>query len=132
MQMDRPFIEDVVNRAAALVAARGKDAFSELRDKKGPFLFMDTYVFVMSADGTELVNPAQPSLEGTNLMNLRDLEGKAVAMEEIAAASKDGIAWVDCYWFKPGTNLPAREQAYVRKVDARGETYFVGSAVYLD
>lgn len=132
MQMDRVLIEDVVNRAATLVAARGKNAFDELRDKKGPFVFMDTYVFVMSADGTELVNPAQPSFEGKNLMDLKDLEGKAVAREEIAAATRDGSAWLDCYWFKPGTNVPARERAFVRKVEADGQPYIVGSAVYLD
>jgi signal transduction histidine kinase len=39
---------------------------------------MDTYVFVESTDGVELVNAAQPSLEGRNLMDLRDLKGKAL------------------------------------------------------
>ena len=95
MQMDKAFIEDVVNHAAALVADRGKEAFGQLRDKTGPFVFMDTYVFVDTPDGTELVNPAQPSLEGKNLIDLRDLKGKAVVQEEIAAAMKDGSAWVD-------------------------------------
>ena len=64
MDMDKAFIEDVVNRAAALVEESGTDAFARLRDKTGPFVFMDTYVFVDSEDGVELVNPAQPSLEG--------------------------------------------------------------------
>jgi hypothetical protein len=32
MQMDKAFIEDVVNHAAALVADRGKEAFGQLRD----------------------------------------------------------------------------------------------------
>jgi signal transduction histidine kinase len=132
MQMDKAFIEDVVTRAADLVAARGKDAFGELRDKTGPFVFMDTYVFVLSTDGTQLVNSAQPALEGKNLMDLKDLTGKAVAREEIAAALKDGSAWVDCYWYKPGSNTPARKQAYVRKVEAGRETYIVGSGVYLE
>jgi signal transduction histidine kinase len=85
MQMDEAFIEDVVNRAAALVAERGEDAFGVLRDKTGPFVFMDTYVFVDTPDGTELVNPAQPSLEGKNLIDVKDLRGKAVVRDEIAA-----------------------------------------------
>ncbi len=131
MQMDKTFIEDMVNRAAALVAARGQDAFADLREKAGPFVFMDTYVFVMSTDGTELVNPAQPSLEGKNLMDLEDLTGKAVAREEIAAALKDGSAWLDCFWYKPGNNTPARKLTYVRRVKAGQETYIVGSGLYL-
>ncbi|WP_299708012.1 cache domain-containing protein [uncultured Pontibacter sp.] len=130
MQMDKAFIEDLVNRAAALVEARGPDAFAELRDKQGSFFFMDTYVFVMRPDGTELVNPAQPSLEGKNLMELKDLQGKEVVKEEIAAAMKDGKAWLEHYWYKPGDNTPAPKQTYVRRVQHGGETYIVGSGFY--
>ena len=132
MQLDKTFIEDVVNRAAAVVAQRGKDAFGLLRDRAGPFVFMDTYVFVDSADGTELVNPAQPGLEGRNLMDLRDLRGKTVVRDEIAAALKDGSAWLECYWYRPGDNSPARKLTYVRKVQAGNETYIVGSGLYMD
>ncbi|MGE5243748.1 MAG: cache domain-containing protein [Betaproteobacteria bacterium] len=132
MQMDKAFVEDVVNRAATLVAARGKDAFGELRDRTGPFVFMDTYVFVDTPEGVELVNPAQPSLEGTSLMGLTDVKGKAVADEYIGAAMKDGSAWVEYYWYKPGQNTPARKQAYVRKVVSGPNTYIVGSGFYVD
>jgi len=132
MKMDKAFIEDMVGRASALVAARGPSAFEDLRDKTGPFVFMDTYVFVDAADGTELVNGAQPSLEGKNLMTLKDVKGKALAKEYIAAAMKDGAAWVDYYWYKPGGNTPVKKQAYVRKAEFGGETYVVGSGVYLE
>lgn len=132
MQMDKTFIEDVVNRASSLVADRGKDAFAQLRDKTGPFVFMDTYVFVVSPDGTEFVNPAQPSLEGKQIIDLKDLKGKAAVQEEIAAAMKKGSAWVEIYWYKPGTNTPAPKQTYVRKVQSGQETYIVGSGVYME
>ncbi|MFI5324150.1 MAG: cache domain-containing protein [Thermodesulfobacteriota bacterium] len=132
MQMNKAFVEDVVNRATDLVAEHGKEAFSQLRDKTGPFFFMDTYVFVEAPDGTELVNPAQPSLEGKNLINLRDLKGHAVVKEEIAAAMKNGSAWLDLYWYKPGQNTPVRNQTFVRKVQSGQETYIVGSGVYME
>jgi signal transduction histidine kinase len=132
MQMDRAFIEDVVNRAATLVAEQGKEAFGPLRDKMGAFVFMDTYVFVETPEGTELVNPAQPSFEGKNIMGLRDLRGKTVVQEEIAAATKDGSAWLELYWFKPGSNTPARKQTYVRKVQSGSDTYIIGSGFYVE
>jgi signal transduction histidine kinase len=132
MQMDRAFVEDVVNHAATLVAEQGKEAFSLLRDKTGPFVFMDTYVFVEAPDGTELVNAGQPSLEGKNIIDLRDVNGKAVAQECISAALKNGNAWVDYYWWKPGQNTPARKQTYVRKVQSGRDTYIVGSGVYME
>jgi signal transduction histidine kinase len=132
MQMDKAFIMDVVNRAATLVAERGKEAFGQLRDRTGPFVFMDTYVFVETPDGTELVNQAQPSLEGKNLIGLKDLKGKAVVQDEIALAMKDGSGWLDLYWYKPGQNTPARKQTFVRKVESGQDTYIVGSGVYLE
>jgi signal transduction histidine kinase len=131
MQMDRAFIEDIVNRAAALIAERGKNAFGQLRDRTGPFVFMDTYVFVDNTDGIELVNPVFPSLEGKNLVDLRDLTGKAVIKEQIAAASKDGSAWLDLYWYKPGQNTPAHKRTFVRKVQSGPDTYIVGAGIYL-
>lgn len=132
MQMDRAFIEDVVGRAAGLVAGQGKDAFGLLRDKTGPFVFMDTYVFVTSPDGTELVNPVFPSLEGRNLIDLKDLEGKPAIRDEIAAAMKEGSAWLDLHWFKPGHNTPALKQTFVRKARFGQEIYIVGSGIYTE
>ena len=132
MQMDKAFIEDLVHHAASLVADHGKEAFAQLRDKTGPFVFMDTYIFVDTPDGTELVNPAQPSLEGKNLIDMRDLKGKAVAREYIDAAMKDGSAWVDYFWYKPGQNTPGRKEAFVRKVQFGQETYVIGSGLYMD
>lgn len=132
MQMDKAFIEDEVDHAAALIAAQGKKAFRLLRDKTGPFVFMDTYIFVDSPDGTELVNAAFPSLEGKNLIDLKDLKGKPVVREEIAAAMKDGSAWVDLYWYRPGNNAPARKQTFVRRVQSGQDTYIVGAGVYME
>lgn len=132
MEMDQAFIEDVVNRAAEAVAARGVAAFGELRDRRGPYVFMDTYVFVDSTDGRELVNPAFPSFEGMNLMDLKDARGKTVVRDEIAAALEHGSAWVECYWYKPGENTPVRKKTFVRAVRSGATTYVVGSGIYMD
>lgn len=130
MQMDRAFIEDVVNRAADLIAARGRNAFPELRDKTGPFVFMDTYVFVNSPGGVELVNPGQPSLEGRNMTGVGDLKGKKLVDEYIDAAMRNGSAWVQYYWYRPGSNAPALKHTFVKKVQFGGETFIVGSGFY--
>jgi signal transduction histidine kinase len=130
MEMDRAFIEDVVNRAAALVADRGPAAFDELRDKTGPYFFMDTYVFVDDTKGTELVNPGHPSLEGNNLADMKDLKGKFAVREYIDAAMKKGSAWVDYYWYPPGENKSAHKYAFVKKIQSGDKTYIVGSGYY--
>lgn len=130
MQMDRAFIEDVVNRASEVVANEGEPGFAKLRDKTGPFVFMDTYVFVQKADGVELVNPAQPSLEGKNLSGLRDTQGRTFVTDYITKAMQNGNAWVEYEWYKPGENTTTRKLTYVRKVQSGSTTYIVGSGFY--
>lgn len=130
MKMDKAFIEYVVDRAAALISERGREAFGKLRDKTGPFVFMDTYVFVESTDGIELVNAAQPSLEGKRLIDVKDLNGKELVRDEIDLALQKGSGWMDCFWYKPGDNTPALKHTYVRKATFDGETYIVGSGIY--
>ncbi len=130
MQMDKAFIEDVVNRAAALVEAQGTQAFPLLRDRTGPFVFMDTYVFVGALDGTELVNAGLPSLEGKNLIEFKDTRGELVVQQQIELARNAGSGWLDIQWYRPGQNTPARKQTFVQRVDSGEATYIVGSGFY--
>lgn len=130
MDMNKTFLEDVVNRAASLVEEKGEDAFGLLRDKTGPFVFIDTYVFVDSPEGIELVNGAQPAVEGRNLMEFKDAKGKLAVREYVDAALKDGKAWVDYYWYKPGEDVPSHKYTFVRKVQSGSHTYIVGAGYY--
>ena len=132
MQMDKTLLEDVVNRAADLVAKHGPAAFATLRDPTGPYRFMDTYVFVDTPDGFERVNPAQPSLEGKNVLEMKDVNGSAAAREYIDAAMKNGAAWTEYWWYKPGDNTPERKQAYVKKVQVGEQIFVVGSGLYVE
>lgn len=130
MKMDEILIEGMVEQAAALIKEQGREAFDDLRNKQGPFYFMDTYIFVTSPEGTELVNPAQPTLEGRNLIDLKDLDGELVVKEEIDLAMEEGSGWLEMTWFKPGTNTPAPKRTFVKKTEVNGETFIVGSGYY--
>jgi signal transduction histidine kinase len=130
MQMERAFIVDLVNRASNLVGRKGTDAFPALRDAIGPFRFMDTYVFVNDPAGTELVNPAQPSLENKNLLYIKDAKGRYMVRDYIDAAMRLDSAWVTYEWYRPGSNTPTTKHAYVRKVPFGDKTYIVGSGYY--
>lgn len=132
MQMNKAFIEDLVNRASDTIAREGRAGFPKLRDKTGPFLFMDTYVFVYTPEGIEVVNPGQPSMEGTNIIDLKDVNGKDVSRQCINKAIENGSGWVDYYWYKPGDNTPRHKLTFVRKVQVDQDTYIVGSGLYTE
>ncbi|MEI8349311.1 MAG: cache domain-containing protein [Candidatus Omnitrophota bacterium] len=132
MKIEKCFIISAVDDAVALIEKEGKNAFPVLRDKSGPFLFMNIYIFVDDPKGVELVNPAFPNVEGKNLMDYQDSTGKLLVQEYIALALNKGLGWIDYMWPKPGESTLSRKHAYVRKAVYNNETFIVGSGAYLE
>lgn len=130
MELDENMVEDLVSSAAILVEKKGKKAFPALRDKTGPFVFMDSYIFITNPEGIEIFNAAMPALEGKNIMDLKDLKGNNLIREEINLAMKEGKGWVDGYWYRPGDDQPALKHTFVRKINFDGKTYIIGSGYY--
>lgn len=130
--MEKAFVVEEVESAAALLQRQGRSAFPQLRDRKGRYVFRDTYVFVNSPDGVELVNPAFPELEGRNLLALRDSDGKPMVKDYIELALRQGSGWTTYLWPQPDrSKLPVRKTTYVRKVVLPdGEVLIVGSGIY--
>jgi signal transduction histidine kinase len=128
----RAFIKDTVSKAAALVEEEGPAAFDEFRNRKGLFFYGDTYVFVLTEDGTELVNAAFPKLEGRNLLDLKDANGQfpVRALFERLENAESGSE--ELMWPKPGQTTPSRKEIFFRRVEFGGENYIVGSGLYLD
>lgn len=130
MRMEKAFIAQAVDAAAGLLEEKGRTAFDDLRDPRGPYVFYDTYVFVTAEDGVELVNPAFPALEGQSLIDARDAQGKYLVRDYLAEARRQGTAWVSYYWPRPGSREPERKQTYVRRVKVDGTWMVVGAGVY--
>jgi len=132
MNMEKEFIVALVDSAVELIEKEGKAAFSKIRDKAGQFIFMDTYVFVDTPDGTELVNGAFPNLEGRNLIDYKDSNGKPLVKDYINIALNEGAGWIDYLWPKPGQANPSKKHAYVKKAQYGDEVFIVGSGAYLE
>ena len=51
------------HEAAALITSKGLDtAIKEISDPNGPFVWKDSYVFLMNLDGKMLAHPFRPEL----------------------------------------------------------------------
>lgn len=122
----------LVDKAAALIESKGKDAFPELKkDKK--WYNDKTYVFVDGMDGLVLVNPPSPEIEGKNLLDWKDAKGKQIVREFIRLAKTKGSGWVDYYWPKPGEQKPSKKMSYVKKAKLpSGEQVIVGAGIYVE
>ncbi len=130
LKMEKAFIVDRVTEAAELIEAQGKAAFDLLRDKAGGFRFYDAYVFVMSTEGTMLVNPPSPDLEGTSVLEVEDENGVRPGEEMLEVLAETDEGWVSYLWPRPGDKRASPKEAFVKKVKAGGEELVVGAGVY--
>jgi signal transduction histidine kinase len=130
--MEKSFVVDEVNAAVRLLQVQGRAGFDQLRDPASRFVFRDTYVFVNSPDGVELVNAGFPELEGRNLMGLEDAEGQPMVRNYIQLALERDSGWISYLWPQPDRSLlPIRKSTYVSKVVLPdGEILVVGAGLY--
>ncbi len=114
------WIQMLVDRAAELVNAKGREAFSKFRQQGSEWFSGDTYIFAYAPDGTVILNPAFPAREGHSYHGEKDKKGKAFHDEIIKTAQTRGSGWVD-YWLpKPGQSEPSQKWSYVKAVKAEG------------
>jgi hypothetical protein len=79
----------------------------------------------------EVVNGGFPDIEGKNILDYKDPDGKYLTRDIINTAATKGSGWVDYLWPKPGETKPSRKHTYVRKAVYGGNTYAVGSGAYI-
>jgi cytochrome c len=116
--------------AAKLIQEKGVDAASQIiGDKAGPFVWKDTYVFLMDLDGKMIAHPIKPELtKDDNLLKVADTDGKPLFVEFVQVAGSQGQGWVDYMWPKPGQDKPAAKSSYIYRVP--NTPYFVGAGIY--
>jgi signal transduction histidine kinase len=115
--------------AAQMLQEKGLDAtVAAINDKEGPFVWKDTYVFLMNMDGKMLAHPMSPALlEKDSLLEVKDANDKALFVEFVNVAAQ-GEGWVDYVWPKPGEEAPSPKSTYIYQVP--GTQYFVGAGIY--
>lgn len=101
-------------KAAEYLKANGPEkAFAAFSAKDGPWHDRDLYVVVMSNQGVLLVNTTNPGMVGKSLINLKDVDGKAFVVEEVAI--KDA-GWISFKWRNPLTNAVEPKTQYEVRV----------------
>jgi signal transduction histidine kinase len=123
-------IEALVDKAAVLVDAKGKTAFSEFRVKGSEWFHGDTYLFAYDLKGNVLLNPAFPAREGTNVSGQKDANGKLFHDAIIRTAETDGSGWVDYMFPKPGQTQPSQMWAFVKAVKIDGVPGLIAAGFY--
>ncbi|MBB5018118.1 two-component system NarL family sensor kinase [Chitinivorax tropicus] len=89
----------------------------------------DGYFFVYDLTGTNLVHPRQPDLEGRNLWDMQDRQGRYV-IRALVEAAKAGGGYPRYGWEKPSTGQLTEKLGHVVLLDRWG--WVVGTGIYLD
>ncbi|MBF0202310.1 MAG: cache domain-containing protein [Desulfamplus sp.] len=121
-----------VQEVVAYIKEKGIDAsFDTLMDKDGPFVWKDSYVFVITMTGTVVAHPVIPTLNGGDFSGLIDQNGKMFVNEYLAIARGEGQGWVDYVWTKPGVEGKVfPKDSFVMKVP--GMDYIAIAGYYLE
>ncbi|HPR16924.1 MAG TPA: cache domain-containing protein [Candidatus Cloacimonadota bacterium] len=86
------------------------------------------YFYIYDFDCLNLAHATQKDLEGKDLYNYQDCQGKYV-IRELSAAAQNGGGFVEFYWQKPQDKTEYQKMGYVEPIP--GTKYFIGTGVYL-
>jgi methyl-accepting chemotaxis protein len=88
------------------------------------------YFWVNDMSPRMVMHTAKPELDGKDLADNKDPNGKFLFREFVAVVSRSGAGFVDYYWPKPGEAAPVAKLSYVKGFEPWG--WVIGTGVYLD
>ena len=100
----KPEAEAMVKKALAYMKSNGREkTFAEIDKKDGQFVDRDLYLVVYGTDGVVRAHGANTKMVGKNLMELKDVDGKAFVKERVEMAKKKVPFWQDYKFNNPVT-----------------------------
>jgi methyl-accepting chemotaxis protein len=109
------------------VAQAQEQALSSLRALRYD---KDQYFWVNDMHPRMVMHPFKPELDGKDLTDNADPNGKKLFIAFVETVKRDGGGFVDYYWPKPGASEPAPKVSYVKGFAPWG--WIVGSGIYVD
>jgi signal transduction histidine kinase len=108
----------MVKKGVAFIKSHGKDkAYAEISNKGGQFVSGDLYLVVYGLDGTVRAHGANEKMVGKNLIELKDVDGKAFVKERVELAQSKGTFWQDYKFTNPMTKKIEPKSMYCEKLD---------------
>jgi cytochrome c len=108
----------MVKKGVAFMKANGKDkGHAEISNKEGQFKDRDLYLVVYGLDGTVRAHGANEKMIGKNLIELKDVDGKAFVKERVELAQAKGTFWQDYKFTNPVSKKIEPKSMYCEKLD---------------
>ena len=107
-----------VKKGIAYIKANGRDkGYAEVSNKQGQFIDRDLYLVVYGLDGTVRAHGANDKMIGKNLIELKDVDGKAFVKERVDLAQSKGTFWQDYKFTNPVSKKIEPKSMYCEKLE---------------
>ena len=107
-----------VKKGVAFIKANGRDkGYAEVSNKAGQFIDRDLYLVVYGLDGTVRAHGANDKMIGKNLIELKDVDGKAFVKERVDLAQSKGTFWQDYKFTNPVSKKIEPKSMYCEKLE---------------
>lgn len=115
-------------KSGTLSEAEAKDrALADIRELR---YGNDDYFFILDHQPSLIMHPVKPELQGKNLDQSADPNGKRLFREMVDIVESEGEGFVDYLWPKPGYDAPVEKVSFVK-----GFTpwkMIIGTGIYID
>ena len=108
----------MVKKGVAFIKKEGQDkGYAEISSKTSQFKDRDLYLVVYGLDGTVRAHGANEKMIGKNLIDLKDVDGKAFVKERVELAAAKGTFWQDYKFTNPTNKKIEPKSMYCEKLD---------------
>jgi signal transduction histidine kinase len=107
----------MVKKGVAFIKASGPEkGYAEITSKTSQFKFEDLYLVVYGIDGTVHAHGANEKMVGRNLIDLKDIDGKAFVRERVELAKAKPSFWQDYKFTNPETKKIEPKSMYCERL----------------
>lgn len=108
----------MVKKGVAFIKTSGHEkGFAEISTKGGQFSDRDLYLTVYGLDGTVRAHGANTKMVGKNLIELKDVDGKAFVKERMEMAAAKPTFWQDYKFTNPENKKIEPKRMYCEKLE---------------
>ncbi|EKD34844.1 MAG: hypothetical protein ACD_75C02165G0004, partial [uncultured bacterium] len=108
-----------------------EDARRQLADRIRSLRYRDNdYFWINDLNMVMIMHPIKPELEGVDLSDNKDPNGKYLFREFVTVCKSRGAGFVYYMWPKPGEEKPVPKISYVRLYEPWG--WVIGSGIYVN
>jgi cytochrome c len=108
----------MVKKGVAFIKKEGKDkGYAEISSKTSQFKDRDLYLVVYGLDGVVRAHGANEKMIGKNLIDLKDVDGKAFVKERVELAAAKGTFWQDYKFTNPTNKKIEPKSMYCEKLE---------------